>query len=85
MRKLLNFIKERYGNPELIITENGTSDNDGDLDDEHRVEFYKGYINNVLKGELSVYITKINSVIGKVKNRPQDMFTERLVVSFIIL
>ena len=50
MRKLLNFIKERYGNPELIITENGTSDNDGSLEDEHRVEFYKGYINNILKG-----------------------------------
>ena len=47
---MLNWIKDRYGNPDVIITENGWSDAVGYLDDSMRVYFYKYYINNVLKG-----------------------------------
>lgn len=44
------WIKNQYGNPPLYITENGVSDKNGTLIDQHRIDFYSGYINNVLKG-----------------------------------
>ena len=50
LRKLLNWIKNEYGNPPLYITENGVSDKTGTLDDSPRINFYRDYINNVLKG-----------------------------------
>ncbi|CAN8268861.1 unnamed protein product [Cochlearia groenlandica] len=37
LRKLLKYIKERYGNPEIIITENGYGEDLGDKDDDHNV------------------------------------------------
>nr|ATP16791.1 multidomain GH1 [Lyrodus pedicellatus] len=49
IRHLLNFIKDNYGDPEIYITENGVSDNNGTLEDDHRVEFYRSYTNEVLK------------------------------------
>lgn len=39
-RKSLNWIKERYGNPEIVVTENGYSD-DGRLEDDGRVDSLK--------------------------------------------
>ena len=52
MRKALNWIKDHFGsNIEMIVTENGTSDNLGNLDDLHRVYVIKHYLNNVLQGE----------------------------------
>lgn len=39
MRKILNFIKDRYGNPEVIITENGYSDG-GEMEDYTRTNFH---------------------------------------------
>jgi len=49
-RKLLNWIKETYGNPEVYVTENGFSDRDGTgVNDTERVEYYTGYINNMVK------------------------------------
>lgn len=39
-RKLLNWIKSEYNNPEVIITENGYGDNTGDLHDCRRIYFY---------------------------------------------
>lgn len=53
MRKLLVWIRDRYENPEVIITENGVSDDVqhyGSLNDQQRIRFYNSYINNVLKG-----------------------------------
>ena len=50
LRKLLNYLKDTYNNPPIIITENGYSDKEGYLDDAMRVFYYKYYINNVLKG-----------------------------------
>ena len=49
LRKLLNWIKKEYNNPPLYITENGFSDK-GTLDDQDRIDYYRGYINEVLKG-----------------------------------
>lgn len=51
LRRILNFIKEEYGNPPIIITENGVSERGPvDLNDIHRSYFYEKYINQVLKG-----------------------------------
>ncbi|XP_001637902.2 lactase/phlorizin hydrolase [Nematostella vectensis] len=56
LRKILNWIKGNYNNPEIIITENGFScdgeeDLSGDaaLEDTHRVNYLKGYLNQALK------------------------------------
>lgn len=50
MRRLLNWIKDTYGNPELYITENGYADpENGTTDDPTRTRFYREYINEVLK------------------------------------
>lgn len=49
-RKLLNWIKNTYGNPELLVTENGFSDNSTvGLNDTMRTEYFRLYINNMLK------------------------------------
>jgi len=52
MRALLNFVKTEYNNPEIIVTENGVSDHTGSLQDDFRIRYYSGYINNVHKGKL---------------------------------
>lgn len=50
-RKILNFIKEEYGNPPIIITENGISERGSvDLNDIQRSYYYEKYINQLLKG-----------------------------------
>ncbi|KAM3608026.1 uncharacterized protein V6R79_017957 [Siganus canaliculatus] len=52
-RKILNFIKEEYGNPPIIITENGISERgDVDLNDVPRSYYYEQYVNQVLKAYL---------------------------------
>jgi len=47
-KKLLEWIAERYGNPEIYITENGCAYDDkivdGKVDDQQRLEFYQGYL-----------------------------------------
>uniref|UniRef100_A0AAR2IUM6 beta-glucosidase n=1 Tax=Pygocentrus nattereri TaxID=42514 RepID=A0AAR2IUM6_PYGNA len=52
LRRLLNWIKEEYGNPEIYITENGVStDTSKTVDDPDRIFFLKTYIDEVrLKG-----------------------------------
>lgn len=50
-RKLLKYIKDEYGDPPILVTENGVSENGPvDLNDEHRSYFYENYINEMLKG-----------------------------------
>merc|ERR1711892_1544855 len=49
IRKVLNWIRINYNNPPVIVTENGVSDNLGNIDDLSRIYYYKHYINNVLK------------------------------------
>ncbi|XP_077986137.1 cytosolic beta-glucosidase-like [Glandiceps talaboti] len=50
LRRLLALIKFEYGNPPIYITENGFStDYVGELNDVDRMNFYRSYINEVLK------------------------------------
>ncbi|XP_061089948.1 lactase/phlorizin hydrolase [Conger conger] len=52
-RKILNFIKDEYGNPPIYITENGMSERGLiDLNDSHRSHYYENYINQALKAYL---------------------------------
>ena len=51
LRRLLGWIKERYNNPIIYITENGVSDRTNSAQDPQRCEFLKKYINEALKGE----------------------------------
>ncbi|KAE9543770.1 hypothetical protein AGLY_002000 [Aphis glycines] len=48
LRQLLIWLKDEYGNPPLIITENGYGDN-GQLDDLDRINYMKGYLNATLQ------------------------------------
>ena len=45
---LLNYIKLKYNNPRLIISENGFSDN-GELNDEDRINYLKAHLASVSK------------------------------------
>ncbi|KAG8231276.1 hypothetical protein J437_LFUL010314 [Ladona fulva] len=47
-RKLLNWIKKEYNNPDVIVTENGVSDKGG-LADKQRVAYITEYMNEMLK------------------------------------
>uniref|UniRef100_A0A8C5TJ02 Lactase n=1 Tax=Malurus cyaneus samueli TaxID=2593467 RepID=A0A8C5TJ02_9PASS len=50
LRRLLNWIKEEYGNPPIYIIENGVGIKaKSDVDDNSRIFFYKTYINEALK------------------------------------
>ncbi|GAV57450.1 Glyco_hydro_1 domain-containing protein [Cephalotus follicularis] len=55
MRSLMNYIKQMYGNPLVIITENGMDDPNSlfisikdALKDEKRIEYYNGYLTSLL-------------------------------------
>ncbi|KAF4087130.1 hypothetical protein AMELA_G00092510 [Ameiurus melas] len=50
LRRLLNWIKEEYGDPEIYITENGVAtDTATTVDDTERIFFLKTYIDEALK------------------------------------
>uniref|UniRef100_A0A3P9M8Q0 Lactase n=1 Tax=Oryzias latipes TaxID=8090 RepID=A0A3P9M8Q0_ORYLA len=52
-RRILKYIKDEYGNPPVIVTENGLSENGPiDLNDEHRSYFYENHVNQLLKAYL---------------------------------
>src|SRR5699024_6022589 len=48
MRKILVWIKDKYGNLPVLIAENGYPDSGG-LDDYKRADYYKSYMFEVLK------------------------------------
>ncbi len=52
---LFDFLKTQYGNPTIFITENGVSEKMmcTELCDDWRIQYYKGYINEMLKGNQS--------------------------------
>uniref|UniRef100_A0A3B3ZQY2 Lactase n=1 Tax=Periophthalmus magnuspinnatus TaxID=409849 RepID=A0A3B3ZQY2_9GOBI len=53
IRRLLNHIKNTYGNPQILITENGVSEKGPvDLNDVVRQHYYNSYINEVLKARV---------------------------------
>ncbi|KAJ8952840.1 hypothetical protein NQ317_010784 [Molorchus minor] len=47
MRKLLNWVKDTYNNPEIVITENGYSEDKYNLDDQGRISYYQRYLSSV--------------------------------------
>ncbi|XP_048808723.1 lactase/phlorizin hydrolase isoform X2 [Lagopus muta] len=50
LRRLLNWIKEEYGNPPMYIIENGVGlKTESDVDDQTRILYYKTYIDEALK------------------------------------
>ncbi|XP_035753771.1 lactase-phlorizin hydrolase isoform X2 [Egretta garzetta] len=50
LRRLLNWIKEEYGNPPIYIMENGVGiKTKSDVDDNTRIFYYKTYIDEALK------------------------------------
>ncbi|XP_055585759.1 myrosinase 1-like [Uranotaenia lowii] len=51
LRGILNWFKEEYNNPLVLITENGYSD-DGQLDDHDRVDYYKRHLTELLNALL---------------------------------
>lgn len=55
---MLNWVKYTYGDFPIYITENGVSDRNGSLQDDHRISYYRQYINNVLKGVFLLMIDK---------------------------
>nr|XP_032510674.1 myrosinase 1-like [Danaus plexippus plexippus] len=46
-RSVLNSISQLYGNPPILVTENGFATNGG-IDDKDRVTYYRGYLNALL-------------------------------------
>ncbi|KAK2966688.1 hypothetical protein RJ640_007975 [Escallonia rubra] len=55
IRSLMNYIKEKYGNPPVIITENGMDDANNQfislkdaLKDEKRIKYHNDYLSNLL-------------------------------------
>merc|ERR1719187_571397 len=49
LRSAIAWIRDEYPPVEVYITENGFSDRLGNIDDLHRVYYYKHYINQLLK------------------------------------
>ncbi len=50
IRKVLNYIKYRYNDIPVYITENGVGDTTGTRHDEDRINYMRAYIDEVLKG-----------------------------------
>ncbi|KAJ8924115.1 hypothetical protein NQ315_006897 [Exocentrus adspersus] len=46
--KALKWIKSNYGDPEIIVTENGFSDHDGTLEDYKRIDYLQSYLSSIL-------------------------------------
>lgn len=56
LRRLLSWLKEEYGDPEIYITENGVATGtDITVDDTDRIFFLKTYIDEALKGMLTLF------------------------------
>jgi len=57
LRRLIAWISKTYDNPPVIVTENGISDAGETLQDDMRIDYYRTYINEVLK---AIKIDKCN-------------------------
>jgi len=57
LRRVLGWLKDRYNNPTVYITENGVSDTTGTMDDHGRIDYLRRHINEVLKGKRSPAIS----------------------------
>lgn len=47
LRKVLRYLKQEYGDIEIIIMENGFATYDSALEDSDRVEYYKEHLEQV--------------------------------------
>ncbi|CAG9765657.1 unnamed protein product [Ceutorhynchus assimilis] len=47
IRKLVNYVNEKYSPEEIFIAENGWADH-GEIDDQSRIRYHKGYLSNLL-------------------------------------
>ncbi|KAJ8983484.1 hypothetical protein NQ317_014943 [Molorchus minor] len=48
LRRELGWLKKTYGDVEIIITENGLSDQSGVMEDDHRIAYFQGYLSSCL-------------------------------------
>lgn len=55
IRRIVNWIRKEYGDVPIYITENGVSDKNGTLADTCRVNYYKRYLNELLKGKCCLF------------------------------
>lgn len=65
MRRVLNWVKDQYNNPDVYITENGRPQEQGHADslhDSYRTEYVKLYTNEVLKG--IVFLDRLKRLIS---------------------
>ena len=77
MRRTVAWIKREYGDIPIVITENGFSDKQGNLDDMHRIYYLKHYINQLLKGTTTLVmiykkhlIRNICQILRNFSNKP---------------
>ncbi|XP_051484290.1 lactase-like protein isoform X3 [Apus apus] len=80
-RRLLNFIKTQYGNPLIYVTENGVSEKVQctQLCDEWRIEYLKGYINEMLKDSLITHMETVTEIVLP------TLFTLCILISVVLL
>uniref|UniRef100_A0A6P7H069 beta-glucosidase n=1 Tax=Diabrotica virgifera virgifera TaxID=50390 RepID=A0A6P7H069_DIAVI len=57
LRKFLNWLKNTYGNPEIVITENGFADTNGTLEDDNRITYLEGHVSACLD---AIYEDNVN-------------------------
>ncbi|XP_071752542.1 lactase-like protein isoform X3 [Centroberyx gerrardi] len=64
-RRLLNFVKTQYGNPMIYVTENGVSEKMlcTELCDDWRIQYYKDYINEMLKDPLTSHMEMVTEIV----------------------
>ncbi len=60
IRPLLNWVRQKFGNHQILITENGVSDRLGHIDDLHRIYYFKHYINQILKGQFTILLKALS-------------------------
>ena len=54
LRSLLRWVRDRYNNPPLYVTENGRPTEGDSLEDDTRIEYYTSYVNEMLKGNNNI-------------------------------
>ncbi len=74
MRNILNWARQQYGDIEFTITENGFSDQQGNLDDLQRIYYYKHCINQILKGKCSFFFLLMQAEITVVLDTTRNSF-----------
>nr|XP_061812527.1 lactase-like protein isoform X1 [Nerophis lumbriciformis] len=64
-RRMLNFVKTQYGNPMIYVTENGVSEKMQctELCDEWRIQYYRDYINEMLKDPLTSHMEMVTEIV----------------------